>query len=148
MQRLALGKAVPPWQLFKYRTQKIVQGGPFTMVMLVLTIWALFGEDLKVRYAEQSADSSFEVFAVVLFIIFMMELVVNSLMQDGYFGSFFWWLDLIAALSMLLDVEVIREAIMGAEETDLTVARAGRAARAGTRAGRLLKMTRLLSVVK
>jgi len=148
MQRLALGKAVPPWQLFKYRTQKIVQGGPFTMVMLVLTIWALFGEDLKVRYAEQSADSSFEVFAVVLFIIFMMELVVNSLTQDGYFGSFFWWLDLIAALSMLLDVEVIREAIMGAEETDLTVARAGRAARAGTRAGRLLKMTRLLRVIK
>jgi len=87
-------------------------------------------------------------FRIILFVNFMLELIVNALTQEKYFGSFFFWLDFIAAVSMLLDVGVIKDAVFGDGEQDLTVARAGRAARAGTRAGRLLKMTRLLRVIK
>jgi hypothetical protein len=147
-EMLAQGLPVPKWPLFKYRTQKVMQGNWMTLIMLLLTVWALFAADIQIMSATKSADPVFEGIAVTLFIIFMLELVVNSLTQSGYFLCFFWWLDLIAALSMLLDVESIRNAVLDQEDTDLTVARAGRAARAGTRAGRLLKMTRLLRVIK
>ena len=147
-ERLSQNLEVEPWKLKKYKVQKVMVGAPVTLFMLVLTIWALFGADIQAMSAPKSADGGYEAVAIVLFIIFMLELLINSVTQDKYFLSFFWFLDLVAALSMLLDVEVVRTALMGDTDQDLTVARAGRAARAGTRAGRLLKMTRLLRVIK
>ena len=147
-ERLSQNLEVEPWKLKKYKVQKVMVGAPVTLFMLVLTIWALFGADIQAMSAPKSADGGYEAVAIVLFVIFMLELLINSVTQDKYFLSFFWFLDLVAALSMLLDVEVVRTALMGDTDQDLTVARAGRAARAGTRAGRLLKMTRLLRVIK
>ena len=143
------GLSVPPWQMFKYKSQKIMQSWQLTLFMLIITVWALFGADIIIMSIDKTADPAFETVSIILFIVFMVELIINSLTQDKYFLSFFWFLDLVAALSMLLDVESIRDALMGTDDNqDLTVARAGRAARAGTRAGRLLKMTRLLRVIK
>lgn len=147
-QRIEAGEAIDSWELFKYKAQKVMLGVPMTVFMLVLTLWALYGTDIQAMSAPKSSDGSYEVIAILLFVIFMMELIINALTQEKYFGSFFFWLDFIAAVSMLLDVSVIKDAVFGDGEQDLTVARAGRAARAGTRAGRLLKMTRLLRVIK
>eukprot|EP01048_Picozoa_sp_COSAG05_P001190 COSAG05_NODE_39_length_27555_cov_750.282925_5_plen_914_part_00 len=148
-EMLMAGLSVPPWQMFKYKSQKIMQSWQVTLFMLIITVWALFGADIIMMMSDKTADPAFETVSIILFIVFMVELIINSLTQDKYFLSFFWFLDLVAALSMLLDVESIRDAIMGTDDNqDLTVARAGRAARAGTRAGRLLKMTRLLRVIK
>lgn len=147
-QRIEAGEQIPQWELIKFKTQKFMLGVPFTIFMLALTLWALFGTDIQAMSAPKSADGTYEVIAIVLFVIFMGELIANSLTMDGYFGSFFFFLDLVAAVSMLLDVQSIKDFIFGTGEQDLSVARAGRAARAGTRAGRLLKMTRLLRVIK
>lgn len=143
-QRLADGEELGAFEACKYKTQKFMLGVPFTVFMLLLTLWALFGTDIQAMVAPKSADGTYEIVSILLFVIFMLELIVNSVTQEKYFGSFFFWLDLVAAVSMLLDVELVRDELFGDQEQDLTVARAGRAARAGTRAGRLLKMTRLL----
>ena len=143
-QRLADGEELDAFEACKHKTQKFMLGVPFTVFMLLLTLWALFGTDIQAMVAPKSADGTYEIVSILLFVIFMLELIVNAVTQEKYFGSFFFWLDLVAAVSMLLDVELVRDELFGDEEQDLTVARAGRAARAGTRAGRLLKMTRLL----
>eukprot|EP01051_Picozoa_sp_SAG22_P024824 SAG22_NODE_7060_length_780_cov_2.352423_2_plen_158_part_01 len=52
-------------------------------------------------------------------------------LQPGYLFRFFWWLDLIAVASMLLEVEAVRQAILDPSGSDMTLTRAGRAAKAG-----------------
>jgi hypothetical protein len=73
------------------------------------------------------------------------------LSNNGYFLSFFFWLDLAALMSIMFDVYFLLNTIsvtfqLPSDATD--VARAGRAGRAGTRVGRLLKIVRLIRVFR
>ena len=65
--------------------------------------------------------------------------------------SFFFWLDLVALISILFDIYYLLDAIsvtfrLPTDAAD--VARAGRAGRAGTRVGRLLKIVRMIRVFR
>lgn len=82
--------------------------------------------------------------------LFSLEMVVLSVAQRGYFLNTFFWLDLIAAFSLIFDITWLYTQ-SGGGQTDLTLARAGRAARVGSRAGRVarvLRVARLLRVLR
>jgi hypothetical protein len=39
--------------------------------------------------------------------MFLMEIMINSCVQDDFKYSFFFWLDIIATLSLLPDIQFI-----------------------------------------
>lgn len=85
--------------------------------------------------------------------MFLLELFLTSLSKDDYFLSFFFWLDLISTLSILLDIGWISNAIYGSGGTSsvqstASLARAGRASKIATRAGRIIRIMRLIRLVK
>ena len=65
--------------------------------------------------------------------------------RPKYFGRVPFWLDLMAAISLIGDIPFFASELL---PSGFAAARAGRAARAGTKAGRLVRLTRLTRVQK
>lgn len=84
--------------------------------------------------------------------IFFLELIFSSIAIEGYLSSFFFWLDVISTLSILMDVGLFTNAVFGIDE-EITnnisiIARQAKASRVAMRAVRVVKLLRLVRLVK
>lgn len=43
--------------------------------------------------------------------MFSIEIILSVLVKEGYFLSFFFWLDTISTISLLLDINMFNEAV-------------------------------------
>ena len=123
--------------------------------MTLITIYALIASDIKVIAFDVDADPVFIVITCISMAMFLIELILSSIGKDGYWLSFFFWLDLIATFSLITDIDPLVEAISGdsgGEGTNAgdtaTLARASRGARIGTRAGRMTRVIRLIRLIR
>ena len=112
--------------------------------MFVVTLYALFGDDVRLLAFPKVADETFTPLNIISLALFLLELVLASIGKPDYFNSFFFWLDLVSTLSIITDIEPIMNALTGAgnagqdtvDPTDAgSLARASRGARVGTRRG-------------
>jgi hypothetical protein len=76
-----------------------------------LTFYALFFDDLRLAVFSKEDDFVFNVLTLLTLAIFVSEIILTSISKDGYFLSFFFWLDLIATVSLIADVEFIMNLI-------------------------------------
>eukprot|EP00746_Dinoflagellata_sp_MGD_P124293 gnl/MRDRNA2_/MRDRNA2_58879_c0_seq1.p1 gnl/MRDRNA2_/MRDRNA2_58879_c0~~gnl/MRDRNA2_/MRDRNA2_58879_c0_seq1.p1 ORF type:complete len:955 (+),score=207.34 gnl/MRDRNA2_/MRDRNA2_58879_c0_seq1:94-2958(+) len=143
-----------PWEIRKKQLcLAIVQNTVFSTSMTILTVYALFGDDIKMLSTEKTADDYFNVVICVTMFMFCVEIVLQSIGKDGYYGGFFFWLDLISTLSLPLDMTWVTDLLFasseeGSGEEQAGMARAGRASRAGTRAGRIIRVIRLVRLIR
>lgn len=72
--------------------------------MTVITIYALFGDDIRILSTDKNGDPYFWVINIAAMVFFTIELIVASIAKNDYFNSFFFWLDFISTLSLLLDI--------------------------------------------
>ena len=73
--------------------------------MTLVTVYALIADDIKLLTTEVNADKYFTFITIVSFFMFLAELIAASIGKKGYWLSFFFWLDLIATLSIISDVQ-------------------------------------------
>jgi len=151
LEKLKQQKQISP---FGRKTLECIDSSIGTLIMTLATIYCLWGEDIRVASAPPSADTAFVVMSTICFVAFIFEFVAFTRWRDDYKWSFFFWLDLIACLSLIPDMTFIWHPFMdsiGQEQgsnQNLAVARAGRAARAGTRAGRLVRFIRIVRLIR
>lgn len=162
---------MPPWQRMIIEA---IDGTVGTIFMAVVTIWALFGDDIRLIAFHEEQDEGFVYVVYFCLVVFALELILASVAKKGYLNGFYFWLDAVATLSLLMDIPPFMESIglshctidnygailaesdhsedggaaNGGAVTDGAFARAGRASRAGTRAGRIVRIVRLVRVVK
>jgi len=72
--------------------------------MTTSTLYALFSSDLRHWLTDKNADLYFFSLLIIAFILFFLELLLQSCVKDDYKYSFFFWLDFIATFSLVLDV--------------------------------------------
>ena len=95
--------------------------------MSVFTIWALFDNDIRLAAAGKDADLGFLVVISIIFFCFILEIIASSIYKNDYLmipdmkrrryepllesiirrlqiGSFYFWLDWIATLSLIFEV--------------------------------------------
>jgi class 3 adenylate cyclase len=127
----------------------------FTVWMTVLTVYALFGDDVRLLATEMPADDGFYAISCVCLFFFTLEIVLGSIAKEDYWLNFFFWLDVISTVSLIPDIGWIWDPIVGgggsaggnaAKASQL--ARAGRASRAGTRAGRVIRIIRVIRLIR
>ena len=88
------------------------------------------------------------------FLLFTFEWIILTWCAPEYLWSFFFFLDALAAASLIPDVIELfaptpdAKGSVGGGTDSLTIARAGRAARAGTRAARIVRIFKLLSLIR
>jgi len=180
-----------PTPVYKRRIAAFIDGTRVTLFMTAVTLWTLFGDDIRLLAFAQEDDRIFVYVVYVCFFLFALEMILACVAKRDYPVSFFFWLDTMATMSLLIDIPEFMAAtgfpecyhdadfFMSAdwsllEHSDLSgissesievggggvptsaldggttgaIARAGRAARVGTRLGRILRMVRLLRVFK
>jgi hypothetical protein len=79
--------------------------------MSITTIYALFGDDLRLWFTNQGADYYFYGGLCLSFLLFTCEILINSCVVDDFKYSFFFWLDIIATLSLIPDIGWVMEFI-------------------------------------
>jgi len=74
---------------------------------LIFTIVALFSVDFNVAFLPKSLDpvTDWVLFSVLVF--FTLEFALTWATKQYYFNSFYFWLDLISAASLLTDISFI-----------------------------------------
>ena len=72
--------------------------------MMVITLYALTGDDIRIIFFEKKDDNVFILLNIITLSMFLLELFLSSIGISGYFNSFFFWLDLISTLSIILDI--------------------------------------------
>jgi hypothetical protein len=77
------------------------------MLMTIVTTFALFGPDLKSLSLNSNYDAIFNGFFFFVMFLFFIELSASIWVKENYFRSFFFWLDLFASLSMVLEIDWI-----------------------------------------
>merc|ERR1719387_2865322 len=123
------------------------ENGDWQGIVGIFTVLALYGDDVRIMSFHKDWDSWFFALFFVCLIIFSGELTAQCIVMEGYKWSFFFWLDSIATASLIPDIPWMfsvgvnmyssQGAAAGGGST-AGIARAGRAARVGTRAGRIV----------
>ena len=101
---------VPEW---KKKTRKCLDHYVVVIFMTLVTVYALFFDDLRVIAFPKSADDVF--YGITLFgmICFTVEIVVAAVAAEDYYLSFFFWLDVVSTISMIPDCGWIWDPLTG-----------------------------------
>jgi class 3 adenylate cyclase len=122
-----------------------------TIVMTTATIYALFGDDIKSLGFEKSSDDVFSSLVVICLLLFSIELVLSFIFKPAYRWSFYFWLDLIATLSLVPDIGWLWDKAVGISSTSSqgkSLQNAGKASRAGTKTARALRIIRIVRLIR
>lgn len=93
--------------------KNIVDDPAFNTFTMILTIYALFGDDLRLAATSEPADVIFDWITGIALVVFTFECAACSVCKEEYFLSFFFWLDLIATVSLVLDITTVAKMISG-----------------------------------
>jgi hypothetical protein len=91
------------------KIQDFIDGKIVAVTMAVVTVWVLFGDDIRLVSTNKSADEGFEVSFLICLVLFILEIIANSIFISDYKFTFFFWLDVIATISLLPDISSIRD---------------------------------------
>jgi len=131
-----------------------------TYTTTFLTIYALFGDDMRLLFTEKKNDWIFNVCTVGAMVVFGLETMIFVAGQPGYFGGFFFWLDATSTITLVLDITHVAEYFFGdrvshqtnvessSNSGDSEAMKAGRIGRIGTKAGRVVRLIRVLRLIR
>lgn len=142
-------KATSQWLLDQAKFEVSIK---FDDIMMLMTVFALFGDDIRTIHAPKSYDQGFNVVTTIVLACFIFELVLNSWSKSsvqrkpfkiqGYLFSFYFWLDLIAIISLFPDVPSI------AQPTGMDILSQSGNNSNYSRAGKVVRMVRLVRIVR
>lgn len=98
-----------PWRV---KLARFMNHWSVTLLMTIITLFALFGDDLRLAFFSKSADETFNYITSFALGLFVVEITLNSLCQDGYFNSFYFWLDVVSTVSLITDISWIWDLII------------------------------------
>lgn len=109
-------------------------------------------EDIRIIFLDISSDNAVDLVNIIFIVVFMIEILL-SLSIPNYFCSFFFFLDVVSTLSIIMDISMLTNYF--SESTTLTsgvqlstIIRNSKASRAAARTVRVMKIFRLARIVK
>lgn len=126
----------------------IVDSTEVQLFLGLCLVLSLFLPDLWILgNTNENSDEALYSILVAILIIFSFETVTLSLCQDDYFNSFFFWMDTIGTISIILDIGWIANEFMPKSANASqkgSLLRAARAAKLGARYGRIMRLLKLM----
>jgi len=91
----------------------------FIYIMTSLTIYALFGDDVRLLFFSKPSDFFFNIITIVAMAAFIIEIIISSFAKkDEYLFSFYFWLDVISTVSLLFDISWIWDTLTGVDDIE------------------------------
>ena len=126
--------------------KQILEHGFVQLFILIVTTWAIFGDDIRLLTMSPTVDNFFSVVNWCIMCVFIIEYVMNVYIEPKYVYTVFSVLDILSIVSMV-PMENLTDVVQNVVFFNAdggTVARTGRAAKVGAKAGRIIKATRFL----
>ncbi|CAD8132326.1 unnamed protein product [Paramecium pentaurelia] len=141
-------KQIPAYQ--KWISQ-LIEGWTFSIIMAIVTLYALFGDDIRILSVGKTEDDIFFILTIISMSFFSLEIILTSIINPNYILNFYFFLDVISTATMILDIGWITDLWYG-EEGDIgnaaTIKALGRASRVARKAARVIRIIRLVRLVK
>jgi len=134
--------------MWRYVPLAIIDNKYFIAITLSLTFWALMGDDCRLKFTNQPADFFFDMMTVICIVVFSFEIVLSCMAKPDYVGGFFFNLDVISTITLVLDITTVNDAIFQADDSDLSQVSSTKSARVGARAARVVRILRLVRILK
>ena len=117
--------------------------------MTFFTIYALFFDDIRVLVLPKELDDLCYSLTLLLIVIFGSECALMIVAKEGYWNSFFFWLDLVSTVSLVFDIgwimdNYINDTVFINATSLIKTTRAGRI----TRVIRIIRLIRIIRIVK
>jgi hypothetical protein len=77
---------------------------PIIIILSVATIFALFGDNILTLGLTVDFDLGFDIVKTICMTLFFIEIILSSIVKNGYLWSFFFWLDIISTISLIQDI--------------------------------------------
>lgn len=141
----------PPCEVScKSKTSAFLDSNLTSILMSLITVYALFGDDIRNLSTRPSADPVFYSFTTIAMFFFILELLLSSFAKVDYLWSFYFWLDLVGTLSLIPDIGWLYALMVGGTSTSNLkgLHNAGKASRAGTRSSRVVRIIRLIRLIR
>lgn len=100
----------PTW---KIKIEKGLEHNIVVAIMSTITIYSLFFDDIRMLALPIEADDIVFGITTVCFCMFCIETILASVSKEGYFLTFFFFLDVISTLSMLTDIGWVWDLMTG-----------------------------------
>lgn len=138
---------------FSEKISKFLDSDTMIITLNIATIYSLFGDDIKILGFSKSADNVFSSLFIVCLCIFFFDIILSFIYKAPYRWSFYFWLDLIATLSLVPSVSWIIESALGLSNVkdSKSLQSAGKASDAGRvsiKVFTIVNMVRLVRIVK
>ena len=93
----------------KKNIKKLLQNIVFQVFITLIALFSLFSDDIRMAAFDASADLTFDIIHMILILIFFVEIILNWIALEEYRFSFYFFLDVISSLSILLDISMLTE---------------------------------------
>lgn len=93
--------------------ERILENKFYTAFMTIITIFALFGDDIRLLIFPKVVDDYFYGMSTACLVFFSIEIIMASLSKEGYFLGFYFWLDLVSTISLVTDIGWFMSLILG-----------------------------------
>lgn len=133
-------------QMFDFMNGAAMQS--FLGVLLMISLF--ISDSWVLGNAKTEDDDVLFIILIIIFVIFLLETPILCYCQDDYPFSFFFWMDTLGTLSIMLDIGWIADTFMpdSTATSRGSLLRAARAAKLGARYGRLMRLTKFLKFFK
>ena len=84
--------------------KKIIEGKIVVITMAFVTLFAIIGDDLRLWTTRKTVDTGYYALLMISFLLFIIEIIANSIVIEDFKYSFYFWLDIIATLSLITDI--------------------------------------------
>lgn len=148
--------APPEPRTWRDLAQHVQESKAWSGLTIVCTMWVLGGDDVYLLSDPPLwLDTPMYTLYIICSLNFIADLLMRCSFEGEYAWRFFFWLDVVAIISLLPEVIYAVSAVdiwnanPEADDTDslLSLARSGRIASAGSRAVRILRIVKLLKPI-
>ena len=111
--------------------------------MALLTVYSIFAIDFVKSFSHQPVAYIFGYIHIIAIFVFAFEMILNALLKQKYVFSFYFWIDLVSTISMIMEITwvdnwLVDNSSLTAVFTLAKVIKASRLSRIGGRAAKIL----------
>ena len=86
---------------------------PILILMIAMNFCSLYLNDIRHIWLDRKVDIYFDIINLITIIYFIVEINVFFLLDNTYFNSFTFWIDVIGVLCIFFNIELITNYIFG-----------------------------------
>lgn len=92
---------------YKEKISSFLKNPYYNIITSIISVYSIFSDDLKLIFFDKNVDAAFSIIAFVIFALFTLEIILESVSNEYYVFGIYFWIDTVSTLSLIMDVHWI-----------------------------------------